>query len=98
MFVMKTVRGKVIAIPENNAKIPALQNVNYCITDFRRTRYAFKSRSCNSRPAALPFFALFSCYKLGVFLTRKSLHASEQERPLCQGKRRNWKKHMSEKT
>mgnify|MGYP004522077157 FL=1 len=26
-----------IAIPENNAKNSALQNVNYCVTDFRRT-------------------------------------------------------------
>ncbi len=26
-----------IAIPENNAKNLALQNVNYCVTDFRRT-------------------------------------------------------------
>ena len=35
--------------------------------------------------------------KLGYSYKKKSLHASEQERPRCQGKRRNWKKHMSEK-
>ena len=34
----ETVRKAVIiAIPENNAKNSALQNVNYCVTDFRRT-------------------------------------------------------------
>ena len=56
----ETVRKAVIiAIPENNAKNSALQNVNYCVTDFRRTPYAFKSVPCNSRPAALPFLRYF---------------------------------------
>lgn len=35
--------------------------------------------------------------KLGYFYKKKSLHASEQERPRCHGKSRNWKKHMLEK-
>ena len=34
-----------IAIPENNAKNPALQNVNYCVTDFRRTPVRLQIRS-----------------------------------------------------
>ena len=58
----ETVRKAVIiAIPENNAKNSALQNVNYCVI-------------------------FWSCYKLGYSYKKKSLHASEQERPLCQGK------------
>ena len=48
----ETVRKAVIiAIPENNAKNSALQNVV--------PRYAFKSVPCNSRPAALPFLRYF---------------------------------------
>ena len=35
----------IIAIPENNAKNPALQNVNYCVTDFRRTPVRLQIRS-----------------------------------------------------
>ena len=38
-------RNKVIAIPENNAKNSALQNVNYCVTDFRRTPVRLQIRS-----------------------------------------------------
>ena len=34
-----------IAIPENNAKKAALQNVNYCVTDFRRTPVRLQIRS-----------------------------------------------------
>ena len=34
-----------IAIPENNAKNSALQNVNYCVTDFRRTPVRLQIRS-----------------------------------------------------
>ena len=56
----ETVRKAVIiAIPENNAKNSALQNVNYCVTDFRRTPVRLQIRSCNSRPAALPFLRYF---------------------------------------
>ena len=42
----ETVRKAVIiAIPENNAKNSALQNVNYCVTDFRRTPVHLQIRS-----------------------------------------------------
>ena len=42
----ETVRKAVIiAIPENNAKNSALQNVNYCVTDFRRTPVRLQIRS-----------------------------------------------------
>ena len=42
----ETVRKAVIiAIPENNAKNSALQNVNYCVTDFRRTPGRLQIRS-----------------------------------------------------
>ncbi len=37
--------GDIIAIPENNAKNSALQNVNYCVTDFRRTPVRLQIRS-----------------------------------------------------
>ena len=37
--------GVFIAIPENNAKNSALQNVNYCVTDFRRTPVRLQIRS-----------------------------------------------------
>ena len=60
--------SETIARPENNAKNSALQNVNYCVTDFVVPRYAFKSVPCNSRPAALPFCVIFwSCYSLNFF-------------------------------
>ena len=36
---------RFIAIPENNAKNSALQNVNYCVTDFRRTPVRLQIRS-----------------------------------------------------
>ena len=36
---------KTIAIPENNAKNSALQNVNSCVTDFRRTPVRLQIRS-----------------------------------------------------
>ena len=35
----------LIARPENNAKNSALQNVNYCVTDFRRTPVRLQIRS-----------------------------------------------------
>ena len=35
----------IIARPENNAKNSALQNVNYCVTDFRRTPVRLQIRS-----------------------------------------------------
>ena len=35
----------IIAIPEYNANNPALQNVNYCVTDFRRTPVRLQIRS-----------------------------------------------------
>ena len=38
-------RAVIIAIPENNAKNSALQNVNYCVTDFRRTPVRLQIRS-----------------------------------------------------
>lgn len=38
-------RVYLIAIPENNAKNSALQNVNYCVTDFRRTPVRLQIRS-----------------------------------------------------
>ena len=42
----ETVRKAVIiAIPENNAKNSALQNVNYCVTDFRCTPVRLQIRS-----------------------------------------------------
>ena len=42
----ETVRKAVIiAIPENNAKNSALQHVNYCVTDFRRTPVRLQIRS-----------------------------------------------------
>ena len=42
----ETVRKAVIiAIPENNAKNSALQIVNYCVTDFRRTPVRLQIRS-----------------------------------------------------
>ena len=42
----ETVRKAVIiAIPENNAKNSALQSVNYCVTDFRRTPVRLQTRS-----------------------------------------------------
>ena len=34
-----------IEIPENNAKNSARQNVNYCVTDFRRTPVRLQIRS-----------------------------------------------------
>ena len=37
--------AKSIARPENNAKNSALQNVNYCVTDFRRTPVRLQIRS-----------------------------------------------------
>ncbi|MDU7835329.1 MAG: AAA family ATPase, partial [Blautia sp.] len=36
-ILLTMVDFRTIAIPENNAKNSALQNVNYCVTDFRRT-------------------------------------------------------------
>jgi len=57
----ETVRKAVIiAIPENNAKNSALQNVNYCVTDFRRTPVRLQIRSLQFAPCRTAFFALFS--------------------------------------
>ncbi len=85
----ETVRKAVIiAIPENNAKNSALQNVNYCVTDFRRTPVRLRNPFLVIRalPHCLFCVIFWSCYKLGYSYKKKSLHASEQERPLCQGK------------
>ncbi len=42
---MSLILYALIAIPENNAKNSALQNVNYCVTDFRRTPVRLQIRS-----------------------------------------------------
>ena len=57
----ETVRKAVIiAIPENNAKNSALQNVNYCVTDFRRTPVRLQICSLQFALCGAEFFALFS--------------------------------------
>ena len=57
----ETVRKAVIiAIPENNAKNSALQNVNYCVTDFRRTPVRLQICSLQFALCSTAFFALFS--------------------------------------
>ena len=92
----ETVRKAVIiAIPENNAKITALQNVNYCVTDFV-VPGTLQIRPCNSRPAALPF-CVISGLAITRYLTEKSLHASEQERPLCQENAETGKTYVGER-
>ena len=44
-ILLTMVDFRTIAIPENNAKNSALQNVNYCVTDFRRTPVRLQIRS-----------------------------------------------------
>ena len=44
-MVPNIVACAAIARPENNAKNSALQNVNYCVTDFRRTPVRLQIRS-----------------------------------------------------
>ena len=62
----ETVRKAVIiAIPENNAKNPALQNVNYCVTDFRRTPVRLQICSLQFALCSTAFFALFSGIAIG---------------------------------
>ena len=56
----KSPSSPFIAIPENNAKNSALQSVNYCVTDFRRTPVRLQICSLQFALCSTAFFALFS--------------------------------------
>ena len=88
-----------IAIPENNAKNSAPQSVNYCVTDFRRTPVRLQICSLQFALCSTAFFALFSGLAINSgILTRKNLFMPQSRSvPYVREKRRNWKKHMSEK-
>ena len=59
-FLLLAISCTLIAIPENNAKNSAPQNVNYCVTDFRRTPVRLQICSLQFALCSTAFFALFS--------------------------------------